>query len=126
MKKYFILLTLLLIISFGFLIISKWSYVNNFWNWDAGKKLPSEVQIDINNWKLRITSFVYSTMKTISYIDYQIIDNQILISNYAKLKYINFFPRNSIFINLNKKWLYNIYYKNWNWTLDFIKEIEYK
>ena len=118
-------------------LIAVFIYLNFIWKWsyyDIGK---------INSWIWYI-NIIWTTLKgnildlsiggnvssgqSISGIEVQMETNRIIVTSYRKPIFFSIFARNRQLkhISLNQKWIYNIFYKNADWTLTFIKEIEYK
>lgn len=119
-KKYIYVLLFLFVSVFYFytLFFWKWTFIYN-----AGDFL--KISLIWNN--INIKSLYWDSAKWISYIDYSINNNSdIYLSVYVKFFKLLWNPKNHLDIVLPEIWKYKIYYKNPDWSLDFIKEIEYK
>lgn len=121
MKTFFsiiIIIILLILLSIIYnMFISKWTFVNNWWKF---------LEISTTKNILYINWYIWDSSIWVSDIEYSIEDEKIYISFYTKFFKFLLNPKNEISIDLDKKWIYKIYYKNSDWSINFIKEIEYK
>lgn len=126
MKKLLITVIILLLVSIILILVSnifwKWNYVKSAWDTILLNLVWDTLTIWTNFW-------LYNSSLKISYIDneFNLDKNEIYISIFSK-----FYKLSSPIYNLNNKikfnkiWTYKVFYKNPNWNLDFIKNIEYK
>lgn len=125
MKKLYILLLVFVIIISSYLWLNyiwKGSYENWAWETFIFQSKESIINVTSDFWSRN------SALK-VSYIDYEINENKKEIYVWLYIKYYSWwlsFIESKDNIELKNHWKYKIYYKNKDWSLDFIKEIEYK
>lgn len=105
------------------LFIFWYIYMTYLWDWKYIDAKYTSFAFSIENGILNISDIWEVPISVTSKIDYQIVWNSIHISLYKKyFRFVKNYVK-SINIVLPDKWIYKIYYKNSDWSLIFIKEI---
>lgn len=105
---------------FYYIYIYEWTiYSNPILNNDK----YNEITLNLNNNNLIITWFLYDPWRNINNFKYSINNDVIYLSAYWKYNFFWSIKEKNININLPQKY-YKIFYKNLDWSMIFIKEID--
>lgn len=121
MRKFLIIIPIIICILYILNLFWKWNYVNNAGNTIQVNLIWNKIQLESDYW-------IYNSALKISYINMEIDNNKnIYVRLYSKFyKLSNPIYKDINNVELKEKWKYKVYYKNSDWSLDFIKEIENK